>query len=355
MYKMSSNERISRMFEHRDADRIPVYDSPWSSTIKRWHKEGMPERIDYIEYFDLDKITNFWVDITPRYEEKIIEETEEYKIFTSKWGVTMKGWENANSTPEFIDFTITDPDKWLETKKRMTLSEDRIPWDYFAKNYKKWRDNGHWIEANLFFGFDVTHSWLVGTERLLIALGEDPEWCTDMFGYCLDINLALLDRLWDAGYTFDGIHWCDDMGYKHSQFFSINMYREILKPFHKKAIEWAHSKGIKAHLHSCGDINPFLPELVEMGMDALNPIEVKAGMNPEVIKKKFGDKLVLKGGINALLYEDTNAMEEEIRRIVPVMKENGGFIFSTDHSVPSNVSLENFKRITDLAKTVGSY
>lgn len=355
MDKMTSHERIKRMFEHRDADRIPVMDSPWSSTIKRWQREGMPDNVDFRDYFDLDKITHINVDITPRYEEKTIEETGDYKIYTSKWGVTMKQWKNANSTPEFLDFTITDPDKWMEAKKRMVLSDDRIPWDYLKKNYKRFREEGHWLEAVLFFGFDVTHSWVVGTETLLIALAEDPEWCIDMFGYCLDMNLKLFERIWDAGYTFDGIFWYDDMGYKHNQFFSLNMYREILKPFHQKAIDWAHSKGIKAHLHSCGDINPFVPELVGMGLDALNPLEVKAGMDPVAMKNKFGDKLVLKGGIDALLYNNLDAMEAEINRIVPIMKEKGGYIFSTDHSVPSNVSLEDFKRIIDLAKKVGVY
>ena len=123
----------------------------------------------------------------------------------------------------------------------------------------------------LWFGFDVTHSWMVGTERLLFALLENPEWCMDMFNHFLDVNIKLLDMVWDAGYKFDSVVWFDDMGYKHNQFFSLKTYREVLKPAHKKAIDWAHSKGVKVRLHSCGDINPLLPDLVEMGIDALQP------------------------------------------------------------------------------------
>lgn len=355
MYKMTTHERLSRIFAHKEADRVPITDLPWHSTLKRWNNEGLPKDIDFAEYFDIDRITGVDVDITPRYEEKIIEETDDYTIYTSKWGVTMKSWKNMNSTPEFLDFTITSPDKWAEAKKRMDLSMDRIPWKYLETNYKRFREQGYWIDFGLFFGFDITHAWIVGTERVLIALGEDPDWLTDMFDFCLENNLALLDKVWDAGYTFDGIHWCDDMGYKHAQFFSVKMYRELMKPFHKKAIEWAHRKGIKAHLHSCGDINPFIPELVEIGLDALNPIEVKAGMDPEKLKINFGDKLVLRGGIDALLYNDMDKMKAEIERIVPIMMKNGGYIFSTDHSVPSNVSLEMFREIVELAKKVGSY
>jgi len=188
-----------------------------------------------------------------------------------------------------------------------------------------------------------------------MALIEDPEWCADMFNHYLDVNIALLDMVWDAGYTFDCAGWPDDMGYKYNQFFSLNTYRKVLKPVHKRAIDWIHSKGAKAHLHSCGDVNPFMPEFIEMGLDALNPLEVKAGMNPVELKKKYGSKLVLHGGINAVLWDDIDAIEAEMKRVVPVLKQGGGYIFSSDHSVPSSVSLENFRRITALAKQLGRY
>ena len=131
---------------------------------------------------------------------------------------------------------------------------------------------------------------MVGTERVLLALAEDPDWMVDMWHTELETELALLDMVWEAGYTFDSILWYDDMGYKYNQFFSMRMYRNLLKPFHQRAIDWAHAKGIKAHLHSCGDVRPFVPELVEMGLDALNPLEVKAGMDPVLLKQQFGER-----------------------------------------------------------------
>jgi uroporphyrinogen decarboxylase len=145
------------------------------------------------------------------------------------------------------------------------------------------------------------------------------------------------------------------MGYKHNQFFSVRTYRQLLKPVHKRAVDWARSKGIKARLHSCGDVNPFIPELIDIGIDALNPLEVKAGMDPIHIKKTYGDKLVMNGGINALLYDDVEAMEAEMRRIIPVVKEEGGYILSSDHSVPSSISLKDFARFVELGKELGSY
>ncbi len=353
---MSSHERFRRMFAHQEADRVPVIDSPWDATIERWQREGMPADLSYIEYFDLDRfISPGFTDNSPRYPVRTISETEKDYTYTSSWGVTMKQWKHAASTPEFLDFTIVNADAWRKAKERITLSDDRIHWDLLKNNYKKWREQGAWISPTVWFGFDVTHSWMVGTERVLLALAEDPDWIVDMWKTELETELALLDRVWDAGYIFDGIFWYDDMGYKQNQFFSLRMYRNLLKPFHQKAIEWAHAKGITAHLHSCGDVRPFVPDLVAMGLDALNPLEVKAGMDPSLLKKQFGDRLVFHGGVNAVLWDQPEAITAEMNRIVPIMKENGGYIFSSDHSVPSSVSLEDFRHIVGLAKKLGSY
>ncbi len=352
---MTTHERFSRMFAHQEADRIPIIDEPWDTTLKRWRREGMPADMDWRDYFDIDHEVRISVDNSPGYTEKTLEETDEYRIYTTAWGATLKNWKHAASTPEFLDFTITDSEKWKKAKERMKPAADRIPWKQLQENYRTWRHKGFWLSATLWFGFDVTHSWASGTERILMALAQEPEWCVDMFNHYLDVNLALLDTMWDKGYAFDGVFWWDDMGYKDAQFFSLDMYREILKPVHKRAIEWAHAKGIKAHLHSCGNINPFVPELIDIGLDALNPLEVKAGMDPIALKKRFGPDLVFHGGINAVLWDNPDRIKEEMRRIVPVMKQNGGYIFSSDHSIPDSVSLEDFRGIVALAKELGRY
>ena len=355
MGKMTSHERFKRMFEHRAADRVPVIDEPWAATIERWRREGLPEGTDFVDFFDLDHVVAIGVDTSPRYPVQVLEETPQYKVYTTRWGATQRDWTHAGGTPEFLNFTIVDPDSWRAAKKRMTPTPDRINWERLKAEYPQWRERGYWIRANLWFGFDVTHSWMVGTERVLMAMIEQPDWLVDMWNHELDMATALYDVVWDAGYRFDSALWWDDMGYKQNQFFSLKMYRELLKPVHRRAIDWAHAKGVKAHLHSCGDIRPFVPELVEMGLDALNPIEVKAGMDPIQLKRTYGDRLVLHGGINVVLWDDYDAVAAEMERLVPVLKQGGGYIFSSDHSVPTSVSLEQFRRITDLAKRLGSY
>jgi uroporphyrinogen decarboxylase len=296
-----------------------------------------------------------WTDNSPRYPAQVISETDSDVTYTSSWGVTMRQWKHAASTPEFLDFTIVDADAWQKAKARIDTARDRVRWDMLAREYPLWRQQNAWIAPVVWFGFDVTHSWMVGTERVLMALAEDPEWIVDMWRTQLDTELALLDMAWDAGYTFDSIIWFDDMGYKENQFFSLRMYRSLLKPFHQRAIDWAHAKGIQAHLHSCGDVRPFVPEMVRMGLNALNPLEVKAGMDPLALKQQFGRDLVFHGGVNAVLWDQPEAIQAEMERVIPAMKENGGYIFSSDHSVPSSVSLEDFRRIVELAKKLGTY
>lgn len=355
MTKMTSYERIKCAFEHKQADRVPILEILWPATVERWCKEGLPGDVPAWQYFDTDQLEVIRVDNSPQYPKEIVEETEEYKIFKTEWGATLKDWKHSATVPEFLDFTITTPEKWLEAKERMKPTFDRVDWEMLKTEYPKWREQGAWVQAFFWFGFDVTHSWAVGTERVLMAMVENPEWLCDMFDHYLQIDLAVFEEIWNRGYKFDSIHWPDDMGYKFNQFFSVDMYRQILKPYHKKAADWAHSKGIKVHLHSCGDIRPFVPDLIEIGIDCLNPIEVKAGMNPLKLKKQYGDKIAFHGGINALSWENKDVISEEIKRIVPQMKQNGGYIFATDHSVPSSVSLDDYKQIIDLVKKEGTF
>jgi uroporphyrinogen decarboxylase len=323
--------------------------------MARWKKEGMPQDSDWRDFFQVDKFQTIGVDISPRYEKKIIEDTPEYVISTTEYGITIKNFKVPDSTPEFLDYKVNTPEKWEEAKKRMTVSRDRIDWDRLKKAFPQWQAEGRWIQGVFWFGYDVLHSWMVGTETVLIAMLENPEWFSDMVNTFLNNTIALYDMIWDEGYHFDTIFWYDDMGYKNRTFFSEAIYTELLKPVHKRAIDWAHNHGIKAHLHSCGNIMPLVPHLVDIGLDALNPIEIKAGMDIKALKKNYGDKLVFHGGADALLLDKREKILPYIEEMLPILKEKGGYIFSSDHSIPNTVSLENYKAIVETVKKFGAY
>lgn len=182
----------------------------------------------------------------------------------------------------------------------MTPTPDRVNWVQLDKNYRHWREDGAWITVAPLYGYDVVNARTCGTEIILLAMADDPDWVKDMCDHGCDLALALLDMIWDKGYAFDELMWYDDMAYRNGMMFSKAMWREIVMPYQKRTIDWAHSHGIKVHLHCCGRITELVPDLIALGLDALNPLEVKAGMDPANTKKTHGRDLVLRGGIGSI-------------------------------------------------------
>ena len=356
MKPMTTRERMLRIYQKKEIDRVPMIDSPWAGTLRRWQEEGLPAGVDWQDYFDFDKVARIRPDNSPRHPARIIEKTDRYVVETTPWGQTWRNFNVPDSTPEALSFYYSTPERWEEAKARMlTDYEDRIPWDTLKNNYDKWRAEGRFLQLIVWFGFDVTHSRMVGTENMLIAMYEDPDWVTDMFETYLTTSLNQCQKILDAGYQFDGIIWYDDMGYKGAPFFSPTLYRELLMPYHKRAVDWAHERGLYTELHSCGFIEPLLPDVVSTGVEMLNPLEVKAGMDPARLKKLYGDKLAFHGGINAQIWDKPALVRAEMERIIPMMKEGGGYVFASDHTIPNSVSFEDMKMISELAHKLGTY
>ena len=356
MVKLTEKERMIRTYKHQEVDRIPMMDQAWQGTIRRWHNEGMPVDKTWEEFFDFDKRIEVTPDNSPRYERRVIEQNDRYVVETTRWGGLQKSFRQLDSTPEVLEFYYDRPERWEEAKVRMkTYHEDRIPWQFLKDNYPKWKAEGRFIQLVVWFGFDVAHTRMTGTENMLINMFEDPDWVKDVYDTYLTSSLDLCQRILDAGYEFDGIKWYDDMGYKGTPFFSSEMYRELLKPYHKRAVDWAHERGMVTELHSCGYIEPLLPDVIDTGVDMLNPLEVKAGMDPFKLKALYGDKISFHGGINAQLWDNFELVKAEMERIIPAMKEGGGYVFASDHSIPNSVSFENMTKISKLAHKLGSY
>jgi len=358
--ELTTRERMRMVYNHQSPDRVPIFDSPWQSTFYRWKQEGLPQNIDHsnlVDYFGFDKLAFFegYIDSSFRFKEEIIEETERYYIKKTCWGGTLKHFKPISSTPQYIDFTITNPDKWLKIKETMTATTDRINWKLLERDFAKWRKEGYWIVAVPLFGFEIVSTEIIGFERTLFALADEPEWVKEMLDHLCDLNLALLQMMWDKGYTFDEMMWYDDMSYKNGMLFSKNVWEELIKPYTNRAIEWAHNHGVKVQLHSCGNINAIVPELVKLEIDCLNPLEIRAGMNPIALKREFGKKLAFRGGSDVGIWDDLNKFENHMRTFLPSMMESGGYIFSSDHTVPDNISLENFKKIIEIVKKYGKY
>ncbi len=356
MTELTSRERLLRTYRHQEVDHIPMFDSIWMGTLQRWLREGLPADVSWEEYFGMDRVVRINPDNSPRFPHRVLEETDRYIVATTPWGQTERSFRELDSTPETLECYYNTRERWEEAKERMLDDPgDRVPWDYLKAAYPQWQKDGAFRQLVFWFGFDVTHSHMVGTETVLMAMYDDPEWVKDMFDTYLTVAMNQCQKILDAGYEFDGVMWYDDMGYKGTPFFSPRCYRELLKPYHKRAVDWAHERGLVTELHSCGFIEPLLPDVVDTGVEMLNPLEIKAGMDPYRLKSTWGDKLAFHGGINAQIWDNLELVKAEMERVIPIMKEGGGYVFASDHSIPSSVSFENMTEIIKLARRLGAY
>ena len=285
----------------------------------------------------------------------MIEETESTIIQQDQWGLLSKNFKPVSSTPLHMGSWIKDSQTWQAAKARMAPSRERVNWAELDRNFKTARAKGAWINVAPWMGFDVVCTRMVDSQTVLMALAEDPGWVVDMFNTGCDLTLALCDMIWEAGYHFDELLWFDDMAYKMGLLISKKMWRNYLRPYQQRMVDWGHQHRIPVQLHCCGNVSSLIPELIELGIDALNPMEVKAGMDPVKIKAEYGKDLALRGGFDIQNWSDPARYEGDIHTKLPVMMKGGGYLFSSDHSIADSVSLENYRRIVELVKVTGRY
>ena len=198
---------------------------------------------------------------------------------------------------------------------------------------------------------------ICGHENLLVGMALEPEWILDMAQTYAELTVALQQRLFEKEGKPDGIWYYEDMGFKEKPFMSPEMYRELIMPFHKHTIDFAKSEGLPVIMHSCGFVEPLLPYMIEAGIDCLQAIEVKAGMDLLRIYKNYGDKIALMGGIDvrALYSNDPAVIDEELEKKLPVVKEGFGYVLHSDHSIPKTVNYETLKYFHQKAMELGKY
>jgi len=352
---MTSQERIMLALQHKEADRVAIQDGPWSTTIERWHKEGLPADESPSSYFKYEMI-NIRADLSFRLPTQVIEENSHYIISKNANGVIRKSWKGQVSTPELLGFTITDRKAWEEHKHLLQYDDKRIDWDNTLKTYNNARQNGYYINYSGAIGYDKWGN-IIGPENFLPAMYLDPEWVKEVYMTDVELHIATVEEMLSKGIEFDGAFLYDDLGYRNGTFFSPETYLEQLFPVHKRIFNFFNSKNMPVILHSCGNVNAFVPYFIEAGLTCLQPLETKAGMNVIDLKTKYGNKLAFMGGIDvrAMSAEDHRVIEEEIRAKVGIAKQGGGYIYHSDHSVPDDVSFEQYKRVIELVHKYGKY
>ena len=149
------------MYAHQEADRVPIMEKVWDGTIRRWEREGMPAGMDWRDYFDVDKVAHVRIDISPQYPIRVLEEDERSITRTTEWGATIRTFKEIDSTQAFLDFKVTTPEAWEECKARMLSRTDLVDWKFLEQNFPVWQEQGQWICAHFWFGFDLVFGFCV--------------------------------------------------------------------------------------------------------------------------------------------------------------------------------------------------
>lgn len=348
--EMTSYERVWNTLHLKPVDRVAIAVSPWGSTVQRWIREGhIKEGEDVAEHFGQDLRSGGWLNSVADldFQPVVIEETEETILRMDGNGAKLRQHKLHESTPEHVDFTVKDRRTWEEHAKPHLTKFDRRRADF--EGYKRAREFAKEKERFFCWGgvgpFEQMHP-LCGHQYMLMGMAEDPDWVKDMVDTYVGMTIMVLEQLFSECGKPDGFFVYEDMGFKGRPFMSPAMYREIVMPGHKRLFDFAHSLGCQVIVHSCGYVEPLVPGLIEAGMNCLQAMEVKAGMDLPTLFRRFGDKIAFFGGIDvrAIISNDRARIDEELeKRMLPVIRNGGSYILHSDHSEPPDIDYETMR------------
>ena len=345
---MTSLERVHNTLNKKPVDHGPVALTLWSETLQRWRDEGyLGRQEDPNEHFDLDvrrgrgTINNI-ADLD--FQEKVLEETEETIMTINGNQATLRKHKLHTSTPEHVDFAVKDRAGWEELIKPHLLKLDRrrLHPEFYRREKELAANNQRFLYWGGIGPFEQMHP-MCGHEYMLMGMALDPDWVKDMVMTYVNFTIMHLKVLFAEQGKPDGMFFSEDLGFKGKPFMSPAMYQDIMLPGHKKLFQYAHSLGCKITVHSCGYVEPLVPGLIEAGMDCLQAMEVKAGMDLPKLFRKFGDKISFFGGIDvrALISNDRKRLDEEMdKKILPVINNGGSYILHSDHSEPPDINYD---------------
>jgi len=357
---MTSIERMIATLDLKPVDQTPIAVSPWGATVERWRKEGhIGPQEDVAEHFGQDMRSGGWLNSTANldFEVQTIDETDETILQLDGNGAKLRRHKLHDSTPEHVDFTVRDRATWQEHGKPFLTGVDRRRVGF--EGYRAAKQFA--AEKQRYFcwagvaPFEQMHP-ICGHEYMLIGMALEPDWVKDMVQTYASLTIDHLELLFAEEGKPDGFFFYEDMGFKEKPFMSPAMYEEIVLPGHKRLFDYARSLGCKVIVHSCGYVEPLVPGLIEAGMDCLQAMEVKAGMDLRKLYRAFGDKIAFYGGIDVrcLISNDRDAIDEEMdKKILPVVQGGGGYILHSDHSEPPEIDYETMKYFVERGRTLG--
>jgi uroporphyrinogen decarboxylase len=291
--------------------------------------------------------------IRPRYNGKPLETFSDGSRMT-EWGIKRGGsyWGQSLTHPLHDAETLhdvnaykgfPDPDDFI-TK----FTEEQILW---AKDYCLIA--GSWAP---FFHESVE---LIDMEEFFVKLYTNPAVCEAVIERCFEFNFELDRRVFEQNKGLVDMYFIgNDFGSQRALLMSPDMWRKYYKPYLAKLMEQAKNNGCVTAIHSCGDIHEIIGDLIEIGVDAINPVQVSAAnMSPEKLISEFGDACVFFGGIDEVKFLQFGTEEEsrtETRRIIDILGKHNRYIVAASHDyLLPEIPAQNIVAMFDEAKKYG--
>ncbi len=346
---MNDLERFYATMEYQPRDRAMFWVwGAWTETIERWKKEAKDfDKINLNGKADIRQAFGQWFFPNPPFEKKVIEETDRHILYINHEGILMRERKDnpRSSMPQFVKFPVETRQEfrhfWEERMKPDLSKRIGSDWKNFLKDVRS-KPYPVIIISDRWGGFFGPLRNMVGVEKLCMLFYDDTAFLEEMMDANADFIIQVMSQILDV-IKVDAFAFWEDMACKNGPLISPEMVRKFMLPRYRRVVDFLTAKGVKfIGLDSDGYIDPLIPVWLDAGLNFLYPFEVQAGMNVIEVRKKYGRQLRIWAGFDKrALAKGKKAIDEEIKRLIPLI-EDGGYIPYTDHSVPPDVSLENY-------------
>ena len=365
---MTGRERVTCAVEHRTPDRIPIAEHFWEDTLSRWRSEGFPEGVSPDDYFDFD-IIHLGVDPSPRFRAYLIDEDGEWRTLQDRFGYVVRMVKGKSRTMDYISHPVGNRDDWTRVKEMFVLKqgetariddvafpfrlEPEPTWEEMREKYRRLHGTGKYLLGTAYGPHEAV--WRMrGFTETLYDLVLDPEFVGEIAWVYIGFLMQVLKKGIDEGVVLDGFMMVDDIAATRGMLFSPDQWRAIYKPHIARLGSFLHDNGIHFWMHSCGNGEAVFDDLIECGLDVINPLEAKSGLDVRTLKNRYGSCLAFYGNIDVIaMTESEEAVGREITAKLESFRTGGGYIAHSDHSIPPEISFERYRYVVDLVRREG--
>jgi uroporphyrinogen decarboxylase len=341
---MNSRERVLAAVEHRPSDRVPVDLWAEEEVWQRLERDlGVAGQDAIRERLDVDVRY-----ISPVYPPDVVADGVKQNMWGERWMMANTPW---GMNWEHVEGALGKVTTLAEIEAFPWPTCDQVDYSQLARQCDQYE--GYAVafgNADVFERPALVRGW----ENFLCDATLNPDWVDFITKKFIDFFIEDFDRCLEATRGRIDIFWAlTDLGTQSGLLQSRKMFQRFIAPSIKTLADQCHRNGVKFMFHSCGSVRGLIPDLIELGVDILNPIQPAAvGMEPEGLKRDFGDKLCFHGGIDIqylLPLESPDAVRKEARRRVEILAAGGGYILAPSHNLQQDISTENILAMYDPA------